>query len=64
MFPDPVVVDLDVLEDGDSGLLPCGAAVEFGQFPFQGLEEGFGTGIVPAVSFPAHTLTNLRAGQV
>ena len=49
-----VVPGLDVFEDGHFGLSACVEFLSVGAFGLQGLEEAFGHGIVPAVSFAAH----------
>ena len=49
-----VVPGLDILEDGQFSFFSRVEPLSVGTFGFQGLEEAFGHGIVPAVAFKAH----------
>jgi hypothetical protein len=59
-MPSPrVVPGLNVLEDGNFSFFTGVEPLSVRAFRFQGLEEAFGHGIVPAVSFSAHAPLHL-----
>jgi hypothetical protein len=63
MSPDAVIEAFDILKDRLPGLGTCLEASEVNTFTFEGSEERFHRGIVPAVALAAHTHRHAHLGE-
>jgi len=63
VFALTIIINLDVLKDGKTCLLPGCKSLLINQLLFQTLEEAFRDSIIPTITFAAHATQALALHQ-